>query len=250
MSSREMVYFVSDVHLGLDVLDPKGREDRFVHFLRSIPAAKTRALYMLGDIWDFWYEYRDVVPKGYVRVFAALMDLLDAGVEVYLFIGNHDIWCYSYLQSLGIKVVKDQPQTVELGGKTFCLAHGDGLGLGLCGYKLMNSVFKCRPVQVLFSMLHPWIAFRLGNGWSRNNRLSRRERYQWQGPEEPLYRYAAQKSEEQHIDCFVFGHLHVQVDETLPSGARLMILNDWLESSDYLYFDGISVGVGHSMKME
>ena len=94
--ARTLTYFVSDVHLGLDVNDPADREARFVSFLNSIPRDSTSALYMLGDIWDFWYEYHDVVPKGYVRVFAALMDLMDNGVKVYFFQGNHDIWCYHY----------------------------------------------------------------------------------------------------------------------------------------------------------
>lgn len=245
-----MVFFVSDVHLGLKVGDPDEREARFVHFLREIPAGETQALYMLGDIWDFWYEYRDVVPKGYVRVLSALMDLIAAGVKVYLFPGNHDIWCYAYLQSLGIVVVRNQPQTVTLGGQVFCLAHGDGLGPGMRGYKLMNAIFKCVAVQRLFSLLHPWIAFRLGNGWSRRSRLSRRESYIFRGAEEPLYKYALRLSAQRHTDCFIFGHLHTPVDVTLPGGARLLVLNDWIESSDYLYFDGISVGVGHSMKME
>lgn len=205
---------------------------------------------MLGDIWDFWYEYRDVVPKGYVRVFSALLDLMDAGVRVYMFIGNHDIWCYDYLQSMGVTVVRNQPQTVEIGGKVFCLAHGDGLGPGLRGYRLMNFIFKWRPVQILFSMLHPWIAFRLGTGWSRGSRLSRHEAYEWRGTDEPLYKFALEYGGERHVDYFIFGHLHAAVDTTLPDGARLLVMKDWIDCSDYLYFDGISVGVGHSMNME
>ena len=104
-----MTYFVSDVHLGLDVNDPADREVRFVSFLNSIPRDRTSALYMLGDIWDFWYEYHDVVPKGYVRVFAALMDLMDNGVKVYFFQGNHDIWCYHYFEEMGIVTSADCP---------------------------------------------------------------------------------------------------------------------------------------------
>ena len=250
MAERKGVYFVSDVHLGLEVKDPADREARFVSFLRDIPKDTTLALYLLGDIWDFWYEYRDVVPKGYVRVFAALMDLMDAGVKVYFFPGNHDIWCYGYFASMGITVVHDQPQLVEIGGKVFCIGHGDGLGPGLGGYKFMNSIFKCRFVQRLFSTLHPWIAFRLGNGWSRHNRLARNEEYVFKGPEEPLYKWALDFSERTHVDCFIFGHLHAQVDLTLPTGARLIVMKDWMDLSQYWYFDGILVGVGHSMNTE
>jgi UDP-2,3-diacylglucosamine hydrolase len=250
MAEREGVYFVSDVHLGLDVKDPAAREARFVSFLRGIPADTTLALYLLGDIWDFWYEYRDVVPKGYVRVFSALMDLMDAGVKVYFFPGNHDIWCYSYFESLGMTVVREQPQLVEVGGKVFCLGHGDGLGPGMRGYKFMNSVFKCRFIQRLFSTLHPWLAYRLGLGWSRRSRLARNESYEFKGPSEPLYKWAAEFSERQHVDVFIFGHLHCAVDTTLPSGARLIVMKDWMEGDQYWYFDGILVGVGHSMNTE
>ena len=250
MAERKGVYFVSDVHLGLEVKDPADREARFVSFLRDIPKDTTLALYLLGDIWDFWYEYRDVVPKGYVRVFAALMDLMDAGVKVYFFPGNHDIWCYGYFASMGITVVHDQPQLVEIGGKVFCIGHGDGLGPGLGGYKFMNSIFKCRFVQRLFSTLHPWIAFRLGNGWSRHSRLARNKEYVFKGPEEPLYKWALDFSERTHVDCFIFGHLHAQVDLTLPTGARLIVMKDWMDLSQYWYCDGILVGVGHSMNTE
>lgn len=249
MAERKDVYFVSDVHLGLDVKDAAGREARFVSFLRGIPAETTRALYLLGDIWDFWYEYRDVVPKGSVRVFSALMDLMDGGVEVFFFPGNHDIWCYGYFQSMGIRVMS-QPVVTEFGGQVFCLGHGDGLGPGMRGYKLMNAVFKCRPVQWLFSLLHPWIAFRLGRGWSRRSRLARSEKYSFRGEEEPLYKWASEFSEKEHVDYFIFGHLHSSADVTLPSGARLMVLPDWMDDSQYLKFDGISVGVGHSMNTE
>ena len=134
---KHLTYFVADVHLGLQVSDPDGREARFVSFLKGIPAEETEALYMLGDIWDFWYEYRDVVPKGYTRVFAALQELMDAGVKVYFFQGNHDVWTYHYFEELGM-VPLVQPYATEIGGKTFCLGHGDGLGPGDRGYKFLR----------------------------------------------------------------------------------------------------------------
>ncbi len=246
---RRRVYFASDVHLGLDLNDPKDREARFVHFLRSIPPQETEALYLLGDIWDFWYEYRDVVPKGYVRVFAALMDLVDAGVNVIFFIGNHDIWAYGYFESMGIRVVRG-PLAVEHGGVKFCLAHGDGLGPGMPGYKMMNAVFRCRAAQWLFSLLHPWIAFRLGYGWSKHNRLARGKEYVFRGQSEPLYRWAVRYAGTHSVDCFIFGHLHTSVDMRLPSGQRFMIMKDWIRSSPYLYFDGTSVREGITINME
>ena len=225
--------FVSDVHLGLDVADPSGREARFVAFLRGIPAAETESLYLLGDIWDFWYEYRDVVPKGYTRVFAALQDLMDAGVKVFFFQGNHDIWTYSYFEELGMKRCV-QPYVTEIGGKKFCLGHGDGLGPGMRGYKLMRRGFHSRFLQRCFSALHPWFAFRLGNGWSRKSRLGKNIGYTFQGEEEPLYKFCASFPEP--VDYFVFGHYHCSVD--LPVGsARLLILRDWLTAANWMVFD-------------
>ena len=233
---RNLTYFVSDVHLGLQVADPAAREERFVSFLKGLPQ-ETAALYMLGDIWDFWYEYRDVVPKGYVKVFAALMELIDRGVDVYFFPGNHDIWTYSYFESLGMKKL-GQPCKVEIGGKTFCLGHGDGLGPTPFGYRCIKAIFNCRPLQVLFSMLHPWFAYRLGNVWSRNSRLSHKEEYRFKGEGEPLYQFAQGYLKEHKVDYFIFGHFHSAVDTVLPDGCRLLMLKDWMSSSPYICFDG------------
>ena len=185
MADRTLVYFVSDVHLGLDVNDPADREARFVSFLKSIPKDRAKSLYLLGDIWDFWYEYHDVVPKGYVRVFAALMDLMDAGVEVCFFQGNHDIWCFHYFEDLGIKILQ-QPYVTEIGGKVFCLGHGDGLGPGHKWYKLMRWGFRNKFFQSIFSLLHPYIAFRFGKGWSKKSRVAKSQEYVFKGTDESL----------------------------------------------------------------
>ena len=232
-------FFVSDVHLGLQVGDPAGRERRFADFLQGLPE-DTDALYLLGDIWDFWYEYRDVVPKGYIRVFSALQSLMDRGVKVYFFQGNHDVWTYSYFEELGMKRL-EQPFLVEIGGKRFCLGHGDGLGPVPSGYRFLRGLFHNRVAQFLFSMLHPWIAFRFGNGWSRNNRLAHNQEYEFRGKDEPLYKFAEEFSARNDVDYFIFGHYHSSVDMTLPSGARLLVLKDWMRSSPYLCFDGVSV---------
>ena len=233
------------MHLGLDVKDPAARERRFVSFLKGIPADRTDALYLLGDIWDFWYEYRDVVPKGYVKVLSALTDLIEAGVKVYFFEGNHDIWTYGYFESLGM-VKLTQPYFTIIGGKTFCLGHGDGLGPGNWGYKLMRSCFHSRFLQALFSALHPSIAFRLGYGWSRHNRLARGEEYVFRGEDEPLYRFAVETLGHRNVDYFIFGHYHCRVDMPLPGGSRLLMLKDWMDSDSYLYLSGTLTWGGSS----
>lgn len=234
--TKKLTYFVSDVHLGLQVSDPVEREARFVSFLRSLPK-NTETLYLLGDIWDFWYEYRDVVPKGYVKVLSALMDLMERGVDVYFFQGNHDIWTYSYFESLGMKRLI-QPCRLEIGGKIFCLGHGDGLGPTPFGYRTIKYIFNNRVVQRLFSMLHPWIAYRIGNIWSKHSRLSHNEKYEFKGKEEPLYQFAEEYMRESKVDYFIFGHYHVSVDLELDGGCRFLLLKDWMTSSPYICFDG------------
>lgn len=235
LKPRSLTYFVSDVHLGLQIADPADRERRFVDFLRGLPR-ETRSVYLLGDIWDFWYEYKHVVPKGYVRVFAAIVDLIDRGVDVFFFQGNHDVWTYNYFEELGMKKLQ-QPAVVDIAGKQFCLGHGDGLGPVPSGYRFLRGVFHSRVLQFLFSMLHPWIAFGLGNGWSRSNRLSHDAEYVFKGQDEPLYKFAVDFSRKNKIDYFVFGHYHSDVHMKLPTGAELFVLKDWIQGSPYLCFD-------------
>lgn len=230
---RRYTYFVSDVHLGLDVAGPQAREAVFVKFLKEIPRYETDAVYLLGDIWDFWYEYKDVVPRGYVRVFAALLDLMDAGVKVYFFRGNHDIWAYSYFSELGMTVLK-QPYFVTIGGRKFCLGHGDGLGPGDYGYKLMRWAFHNRFLQKCFSTLHPRIAFKLGNGWSKKSRLAKNISYIFRGEDEPLYKWCARNAKK--AEFFIFGHYHSRVDVPVKK-SRLLILGDWITSPNWIVYD-------------
>lgn len=251
MAERTLTYFVSDVHLGLDVKNPDDREARFVRFLQSIPKDRTDALYLLGDIWDFWYEYHDVVPKGYIRVFASLMDLMDAGVRVFFFQGNHDIWCFHYFQDMGIRVLQ-QPYVTEIGGKKFCLGHGDGLGPGHFWYKVMRWGFRNKVCQCIFSLLHPYLAFRIGKGWSKKSRVAKSVDYVFRGEDEPLYKFAVEFSKKQHIDYFIFGHFHVTEDSFLPTGAELIVLKDWMEpqSSNFVVFDASCGCFGASQNIE
>ena len=236
MDERKGVYFVSDVHLGLKVGDPAERESRFVSFLRSIPAGSTRAVYLLGDIWDFWYEYRDVVPRIGTRVIASLVDLIDKGVEVFFFEGNHDMWTFSYFESLGMKKLS-QPCFVTIVDKSFCLGHGDGLGGAKWSYSLMLKVFHSKTARALFSTLHPWIAYRFGLWWSGSNRRTH-EPYHFGGKDEPLYKFALACLEARKVDYFVFGHFHDAVDMEIEGGARLYVVKDWMDGGmPCLYYE-------------
>ncbi len=242
MTRREkpLTFFVSDVHLGSRAGGATELERRFLHFLDHLPE-HTRALYLLGDIFDFWYEYKYVIPAGYTRVLGRLAALVDRGVKVYFMAGNHDVWAYRYFeQELGL-IPLTQPAQVEIDGKRFCLGHGDGLGPVPMDYRFLRGVFHCRFLQVLFSALHPRWAFGLGYAWSRHSRLSKAEaaeKYVFQGEQEPLWKYAQAYSQEQRVDYFVFGHYHTPYQATLPGGAQFFILGDWIHGADYLCFDG------------
>ncbi|MBR4809686.1 MAG: UDP-2,3-diacylglucosamine diphosphatase [Bacteroidales bacterium] len=231
---RTLVYFVADVHLGMQAYDPAERERRFVSFLKDIPR-DALAVYLLGDIWDFWYEYRDVVPREGARVVAELIALVDAGVDVVFVPGNHDIWAYSFFESLGIRKC-EQPLNVRIGDKSFCLGHGDSLGGGRVGYNLILKLFRSRFAQKAFSTLHPWIAWRLATSWSESSR-KKHEGYHFRGTEEPLYRFAAK----QQADYCIFGHFHDRVDMPLPNGGRLIVLGDWMDGKQpHAVFDTAS----------
>ena len=236
---RKKVYFVADVHLGLDANDPKAREERFVQWLRSVRTPETKAVWLLGDIWDFWYEYRDLIPREAARVTAQIINLVDDGIEVYYIPGNHDIWLYSFWQNIGVKVLP-QPQDLELDGQRFTVGHGDGLGGAKFGYRLMLKIFHSRVCQVLFNQLHPWLAYRFGTDWSNNNRR-KHGGYHFRGAEEPLYKFCVAKEKA----VFIFGHFHDAVDMPLPTGSRLIVLKDWIGDSapHFACWDGKTLSV-------
>ena len=242
---RTKTYFVADVHLGLKANDPAAREERFVQWLRSIRTPETKTLWLLGDIWDFWYEYRDVIPREGARVVSELIQMVSEGIEVCFVPGNHDIWCYSFFESVGIRKMT-QPQEVRIGTKNFVLGHGDGLGGARPAYRLMLRIFHSRVCQVLFNQLHPWLAFRFGTDWSNSNRR-KHGGYKFKGASEPLYRFCEEYNRHPVIgggvpDFFIFGHFHDAVDMPIPSGGRLIVLKDWISGGQhYACFDGNSL---------
>jgi len=237
---QRKVWFVSDVHLGLGTADPVERERRFVDFLKGIGAGNASALYLLGDIWDFWYEYRDVIPREGIRVVSQLIRLADEGVDVYFFEGNHDMWTFSFFESLGMKKLQ-QPALVEIAGKKFCLGHGDGLGGAKWSYRFMLKVFHCHFLQRCFSTIHPYLAYRLGLGWSNSNRRTHKP-YHFAGAAEPLYRFSEEYAKSNAVDYFVFGHFHDRVDLTLPCGSRLLVVKDWMSGgTPHAVFDGETI---------
>ena len=236
------VYFLSDAHLGSWAMNHRRtQERRLVRFLDSIKE-KASALYLLGDMFDFWYEYRYAVPKGYTRFLGKLSELTDSGVEVHYFTGNHDIWAYDYLEKECGVTIHRAPLTVEIGDKVFFLAHGDGLGDPDKGFKVIRAIFHNRICQYLFSALHPRWGIWFGQMWAKKSRLKRKDGKEppYLGEErEYLVRYVKDYMKERpDIDYYLFGHRHIELDLMLSKKTRMLILGDWLWQFTFVVFDG------------
>ncbi|MFA8450651.1 MAG: UDP-2,3-diacylglucosamine diphosphatase, partial [Bacteroidales bacterium] len=234
-SKPKKVYFASDFHLGVpNHKESLEREKKLVKWLNTIEDDALE-IFLLGDIFDFWFEYSTAVPKGFVRILGKLAELTDKGIPIHLFRGNHDIWAFEYLQKeVGIKLHR-RPQVREFYGKKFLLAHGDGLGPGDNGYKLLKKVFEFKPNQWLFKILHPDIGTRLGLYFSRKSRIANvalegSNTYIPPKPEEEnLYIYSKDYLEkDSNINYFIFGHRHIILDHAITNSSRLVILGDWV----------------------
>ncbi len=235
---RTKTYFISDLHLGAGyVKNPREHEQRVVKWLHEIKDDAER-LYLLGDILDYWYEYRSVVPRGFIRFFGALAELADAGVKITWFIGNHDIWIFDYLpREIGMEVV-DGYKVVDISGKRFFLSHGDGIGALKPGFRFIRSVFRNKVCQKLFSAIHPRWTVGFAHSWSSHSRTSSNDETGFLGEKDPFMLYAREYLPKEHIDYFVFGHRHALVDESITMDSRLIILGDWIGQFSYGVFDG------------
>jgi UDP-2,3-diacylglucosamine hydrolase len=234
-SENKKIYFASDQHLGAPT--PKAslpREKKFVAWLDTIKE-DAGTIFLLGDLFDFWFEYKTVVPKGFVRVLGKLAELKDAGIDIYFFVGNHDLWMRDYFQKeLNIPVFH-KPQEFEINGKIFLIGHGDGLGPSDHGYKRMKKVFTFPFFKWLFRWLHPDIGVRLGHYFSVKNKLiSGDEDARFLGEEnEWLAQYCRRKLTEKHYDFFVFGHRHLPLEIELNNNSTYINLGDWIQHFTY-----------------
>lgn len=244
---EKKTFFASDFHLGVDARLPSiERERQVVRWLEQC-APEADAIYLVGDIFEFWFEYKRVVPKGYVRLLGALARLRDGGLPIYAFTGNHDLWMFGYFeQELGIPVYK-QPIQCEIQGKRFFIGHGDGLGPNDMGYKRLKRVFSHPFNQWLFGWLHPDLGGRLAHYSSARSRAATPlEESQWLGEgEEWLYQYALRKVEAgMQVDYFVFGHRHLPIDWRIGNTqVRYLNLGEWMWASSYGVFDGVDMGI-------
>lgn len=235
-------FFASDFHLGIDARDPSGvRERKVVRWLHQC-APEAEAIYLVGDIFEFWHDYLYVAPRGYVRLLGALAEIRDSGVPIFAFTGNHDLWMRDYFeQELGVPVYR-QPIQREIQGKQFLIGHGDGLGPGDKGYKLMKKVFTNSACQWAFRWLHPDLGVRLAHYASGVSRAATPESERhWLGEEnEWLYQYCLRKiGQGVRPDYFVFGHRHLPIQWQMPGvHSQYINLGEWMWAYSYGVFDG------------
>ena len=237
--SRANTYFLSDFHLGARYFEePRETERRVVDFLDSIKG-DAKEVYLLGDILDYWFEYRYVVPRGFTRFLGKIAVLSDLGVKVYWFIGNHDIWIFDYLPNeLGVEVI-DGEVTKEIDGKVFFLAHGDGVGKQPRSFRMLRSLFRNRLCQKLYSAIHPRWTIPFALSWSNSSRKGDDEYPEYKGEENEFLEIFANDYLKSHkVDYFVFGHRHIMLDKKLQGGATLVVLGDWLHYCSYAVWDG------------
>lgn len=240
------IYFASDFHLGApDHASSLARERRIVRWLDTIKA-DAEQLFLVGDLFDFWFEYRHVAPKGHVRFLGKLAELADAGIQIHFFTGNHDMWAFSYLQDeIGVKLYR-KPQVFELHGRRFLVGHGDGLGPAQRGFKLLRAVFHHKAFQWFFARFHPNFSFTIAHFWSATSRNRRPRIAGYKGDaSEYLVAYVEQKARTLDVDFFVFGHRHLPIDYVVQSrpSARYLNLGEWFQSNSYAVFDGNTMAI-------
>ena len=240
-----MIYFASDFHLGIPSwksVSSKERESRMLRWLNMISEDKDlTSLYLVGDIFDFWFDYKTVVPKGFVRILGKLAELSDRGVELHLFTGNHDVWFFDYFEKeLNAKIYRN-PIQINLGNKNFFIAHGDGLGPGDYGYKFIKKIFRNSFCQWLFRWLHPDIGVAMANFFSKTSRAAQDQQRPFLGEDKEWLIIFANNHLQNNpdTDYFIFGHRHLAQDLVLKNGkSRYVNLGHWFGEGNYAVFDG------------
>lgn len=241
--SRTKTYFLSDLHLGASyIADGHAHQRRVVDFLREIED-DAKAVYLLGDVLDYWFEYRTVVPRGYVRFFGQLARMADMGIKIVWFTGNHDIWIFDYLRDeIGLELVDAPGAGIEreIDGKLFFLGHGDNFGRQPRGYRLLRSMFHNRFLQKMFAGIHPRWTIPFAHAWSSHSRKGSEGA---EGlPEHALEQVEAEarrmSAEQPMLRYIIMGHLHIELDKEVGPDCRLIILGNWIDGSTYAVFDG------------
>jgi UDP-2,3-diacylglucosamine hydrolase len=237
-NTGKKAYFASDLHLGLpDFEKSLVREKLFVKWLDRIKE-DALTIYLLGDVFDFWHEWKRCAPQGFTRFLGKLAEITDLGIPVYYFTGNHDIWVYNYLpREIGLQLIRGNMETNIL-GKKFYLGHGDGLGPGDRGYKLLKLVFTNKVLQWMFKRLHPDFSLWLGQSWSQRRRMMERVPEFFGVDKEWLILYAKEILKKEHFDYFIFGHRHIPGVYQIAENSNYINLGDWVHHFTYGVFDG------------
>jgi len=240
MNTKTNIYFASDFHLGApNDEESLKREKNIVRWLDEIKS-DAKEIYLVGDIFDFWFEYKHAIPKGFVRLQGKIAELTDSGIPIYVFTGNHDMWIFDYLpKELGIKLLKGNIIR-KYNGKTFFIGHGDGLGPGDYGYKFIKKVFANKLCQWAFARIHPNLGMGIANYWSKKSRKVNAEHDEkFLGEEnEWLAIFAKDYLKNEHIDYFVFGHRHLPLEIKLNDQSTYINLGEWIKYNSYAVFDG------------
>jgi UDP-2,3-diacylglucosamine hydrolase len=239
LNDNGKIYFASDFHLGLTVGSvPVEREKKIVRWLNEI-AHDAGEIYLLGDIFDFWWEYKHVVPRGFTRFLGTIASITDSGIPVHFFTGNHDMWVSDYLSAECGMTIHTGPLTTSFNGKTFHLAHGEGLGSDDTGYKILLSIFRNKPMRRLYSALHPSIGVSIGHRWSLNSRLGKGIKLDFLGEEkEALIKYSKSILKNNNVDYFIYGHRHLAMTYKLQQGQEIIFLGDWVKNCSFAKWNG------------
>ena len=227
------VYFASDFHLGAP--NPESsleREKKLVRWMDMVHK-DAEAIFLLGDIYDFWYEYKTAIPKGFIRFQGKLAELTDKGIKVFIFTGNHDMWLFDYYpKELGIEIIRGNV-ILSIGEKRLLIGHGDGLGPGDTTYKLLKKIFANPVCQWLFKWIHPDIGIRIANAWSRKSRIQNLKEHNFNEESERLISYCRQIEKEDHYDYYVFGHRHLPLEIQISDQSKYFNLGEWVNYAPY-----------------
>ena len=243
--AEKKIYFLSDFHLGVpNHAQSLIREKKIVSFLEEI-SKDAAEIFIVGDLFDFWFEYRSVVPKGYVRILGKIAELTDRGIPIHFFTGNHDMWMSGYFEKeLNVQVYKN-PKVFTYNSKKFYIGHGDGLGPGDYGYKFIKRIFRNPICKFLFGLIPPHIGIGLANYFSKTSRASTEgseetflgEQGEW------LISYCKDILKEDAFDYFIFGHRHLPIDFNLSAESKYINLGDWIKYDSYAVFDGFELAL-------
>jgi UDP-2,3-diacylglucosamine hydrolase len=241
IKNNRKIYFASDLHLGLSAFSREqeiAREKKIISWLNSIEK-DAQAIFFVGDIFDFWFEYKYVVPKGYIRFLGKIASLIDQGIDIYFFTGNHDLWMFRYLQSeLGVTIFYN-PIELDINGTKMLIGHGDGLGPGDRMYKLLKKVFTNSFAKWLFRWTHPDLGLGLATRWSKASRLSKADSDEvFLGEKEYLIQYCREMEGHNPHDYYIFGHRHLSLEIDITESSKYINLGEWVKACTYGVFDG------------